>query len=62
MQDDTGTMLVDAADKEGGPMDEDDDSSIYVPPGMSGGLAFSQRTEHQPLTLSERAMSIVCIN
>ena len=62
VQDDRGTMLIDAADKEGDPIDEDDDSSIYVPPALSGGLAFSQNTEHQPLTLSERAMSIVCIN
>ncbi len=55
-------MLIDAADKEGDLIHEDDDSSIYVPPALSGGLAFSQNTEHQPLTLSERAMSIVCIN
>ncbi len=62
MQDDSGTMLVDAADKEVAPIDKDDDSSIYVPPALSGSLAFSQKSEHQPLTLSEKAMSIVCIN
>ena len=64
--------MVDAADKEndandGSPQNLikiDESKQVYVPPSLSGGIDLGQSSkEHQnPLSLTERAMSIVCIN